>query len=112
MKIPNYKNAIIDENKIKEYILSDTHPVGRFKATYFHKLGYSNENWKDFEKDLRNQHLISDYSDYEEIEFGIKYKISKELKGPNGISDKITSIWIILKDESIPRFITAFPGGK
>jgi phosphoserine phosphatase len=42
------------------YLLSTSHPVGRFKARFFAALGYTAENWQEFEADLRAQHLTED----------------------------------------------------
>jgi hypothetical protein len=35
MQLPNRANAYISPEKRREYRLSDTHPVGRFKAKVF-----------------------------------------------------------------------------
>ena len=54
MKLPNADKAIISSEKLRDYILSPIHSIGRFKAAFFKKLGYSAENWKILEQDLRN----------------------------------------------------------
>ena len=41
MKLPFAERAIVEPEKVREYLLSPTHPVGRFKAAFFHALGYS-----------------------------------------------------------------------
>jgi hypothetical protein len=58
--LPNVESAVIDPEKLRDYLLSPSHPVGRFKALLFSSLGYTQENWKQFEADLRNQHLTKD----------------------------------------------------
>lgn len=35
MKLPNGQKAVVDERKVREYLLSASHPVGRFKARFF-----------------------------------------------------------------------------
>jgi len=45
---------------LREYGGPRSHPVGRFKAPVFHALGYSSENWRQLEVDLRTQHLSRD----------------------------------------------------
>ncbi len=42
MRIPNANKAVIDSEKLRNYILSPIHPVGRFKATFFKKFGIFN----------------------------------------------------------------------
>ena len=34
MLLPNAQGAIIDEAKLRDYLLSEVHPVGRFKARF------------------------------------------------------------------------------
>jgi len=58
--LPNAENAVIDSEKLHDYLLSPSHPVGRFKAAFFSSLGYTQENWRQFEADLRRQHLSKD----------------------------------------------------
>ena len=41
-----------------------------------------------------------------------KYKISGEIVGPLKKSSQIITIWIILKDNKNPQFVTAYPGDK
>ena len=57
MRLPNIENAVIDSEKSRDYLLSVSHPVGRFKAVFFSSLGYSQEDWQQLEADLRRQHL-------------------------------------------------------
>ncbi len=47
-RLPNAEKAIIEPGKLQDYILSSAHPVGRFKAAFFQKLGYSVRNWEAF----------------------------------------------------------------
>ena len=110
MKLPNAEGAIIDADKLRGYLLSLEHPVGRFKATFFRSLGYSDENWAQFESDLREFHLVEDVSEVVESRYGRKYVIRANLKGPNGKTTECLSVWIILTEEDIPRFVTAYPG--
>ena len=44
MQLPGAENAVVEPRKIRDYLLSPTHAVGRYKATFFAKLGYDQEN--------------------------------------------------------------------
>jgi hypothetical protein len=110
-KLPNYKKAIIDPDKIKNYILSPAHPVGRFKAAFFQSMGYTQENWQQFLDDIREYHLTEDAEPVEKTEYGQKYIITGEVKGPNGKIILLRSVWIVLSGEDTPRFITIYPEG-
>ena len=52
MKIPNPEKAIVSQRKILDYLLSVTHPIGRFKAKIFADLGYGGNRWIELRKDL------------------------------------------------------------
>lgn len=46
MSLPNADRAIVDPAKVRDYLLSASHPVGRFKAAFFLSLGYSEDRWE------------------------------------------------------------------
>jgi len=48
MKLPNGEQASIDERKVREYLLSPSHPVGRFKLKFFAGIGFGPDNWRPF----------------------------------------------------------------
>jgi len=52
LKLPNAEHAEISPDKIRGYLLSAEHPIGRFKARFFRALGYTPENWKRLASDL------------------------------------------------------------
>ena len=52
MRIPNADRAVIEPAKLHSYLLSRSHPVGRFKAAFFGALGYTQENWAELQQDL------------------------------------------------------------
>ncbi|MBM3119140.1 MAG: hypothetical protein FJ006_06235 [Chloroflexi bacterium] len=110
-KLPNAEKAIIDAEKLHGYILSFVHPVGRFKAAFFQKLGYSAENWEAFEQHLRELILSHDVTGVEESPYGRKFVVEGAMTGPSGGTVQIVTIWVILKEESIPRLVMAYPGG-
>ena len=111
LKLPNAENAVIETEKLSEYILSSTHPVGRFKATVFRKLGYSASNWREFERNLRELILTNNALEVEASQYGRKFIVEGSLSGLTGDPMQIVTIWFILKGEDIPRFVTAYPGG-
>jgi hypothetical protein len=111
LQIPNADRTVIDPTKLHGYLLSRNHPVGRFKAAFFSALGYSPENWRQFEADLRNQHLSRDAAPEARTSYGRKYAISATLVGPLGRSADVVSIWVVRAGEDFPRFVTAYPEG-
>lgn len=112
MKLPNAAIAVIDVAKLREYLLSPTHAIGQHKAKVFAMLGYSQDRWPELEADLRAQHLVQEVESSSESPYGRKYAIRAILVGPAGVSAEIVSVWIIKNGESVPRLVTAMPGGK
>ena len=110
-KLPNYEKAFIDPAKIRNYILSPTHPIGRFKMALFQKMGYTDKNWKELVDDIKEHHLPLDAEPIEKTAYGQKYAIKGNIQGPNGKTVLFKSIWIILEGENISRFITIYPEG-
>lgn len=110
MKVPNAAAAQIDPAKIRQYLLSGVHPVGRFKSAFFTPLGYSLNAWTRLETDLR-AHL----QDHEVLQtrrnpYGTVYSVRGTLRGPSGAAADVIAVWIVLDGERTPRFVTAYPG--
>jgi hypothetical protein len=108
VRLPNYERAILPVEKVRDYLLSDSHPIGRYKAAVFRSLGYESENSEVLVADLRKL-LIFDAAEVHSSEFGAKYAVRGTIRGPNGESGVIVSIWIVRNDEDFPRFVTAYP---
>ena len=50
MKLPEAQRAVIAPAKIQNYLLSTSHPIGRFKEPFFASLGYTVANWQNLSK--------------------------------------------------------------
>ena len=85
MLIPNADRAVIERAKLHDYLLSRSHPVGRFKAAFFQALGYSSEDWRQLDADLRSQHREATAD--EPIPYGQKYVIRATLVGSAAASE-------------------------
>lgn len=110
MVLPNADRAQVDPDKLRGYLLSSTHPIGRFKARFFYALGFSADNWQELEQAFRIQHLTQDAQPADASEHGQKYTIRAILIGPNGQAAFVVSVWFIGKGGTVPRFVTAYPG--
>ncbi len=109
--LPNSDRAFIDPAKIRDYVLSPEHPIGRFKAALFLGMGYTKDNWQRLMDDIRSFHLPLDAIPVETNLFGQKYAIRGIITGPNGRRVMLRTIWIILKAEDFGRFVTIYPEG-
>ena len=108
--IPNTDRATIDPAKLRDYLLSATHPIGRFKARFFTALGFAPDRWEELAEALRLQHLTQDGQPADPTAQGRKYTIRAILNGPTGQSVLVVSVWFIPAGGDVPRFVTAYPG--
>lgn len=108
MDLPNAEAAIISPEKLREYLLSPSHPIGRYKAALFRLYGYDQDRWEMLENDIRS--ILTNGADVlESTEYGAKYAVRGTITGPNGRRLAIVTVWIILTNEAAPRFVTAYP---
>ena len=110
MSIPGAERAVIDPAKIRDYLLSTSHPVGRFKAAFFARLGYRSTDWQRLEADLRNLLTAHEGQAGQRSGYGRKYEVRGMLTGPSGKSASLVSVWMIPSGGDVPHFVTAFPG--
>jgi hypothetical protein len=107
--LPNGEHAVVDAAKVRDYLLSSAHPVGRFKAAVFLALGYTAESWPQLQSDLLALGQFGEARPGQTSLYGQKYEVSGILSGPNGRQAVFTTVWLVRPGESNPRFITAFP---
>ncbi len=110
MKLPAAERAIIEPAKIRDYLLSASHPVGRFKAPFFASLGYTSANWRRLDEDLRDLAISGEAELGKDSPYGQTYEVRGTLRGPSGRSGEVLTVWIILFGGDVPQFVTAFPG--
>lgn len=110
MRLPGIENAVVDPRKIRDYLLSPTHPLGRFRASLFLRLGYTLSNWSLLATDLR---ALAEQQEAELVErspHGHKYVVRGIIVGPSGQAMEVVTVWIIMAGEAVPRLVTAIPG--
>lgn len=110
MKLPGSDRAVIEPAKIRDYLLSSAHPVGRFKATFFRSLGYMPADFERLEADLRELAESAEAVAGKESKYGRKYEVRGIINRSLGKQAHVVTVWIIKAGEDFPRFVTAFPG--
>ena len=108
MRLPQAERVRIDADKVSEYLLSPTHPVGRFKARVFKALGFDQAAVDAFVSELRRIAADGDVSEVEDFEFGRKYTVPGELRGPRGAA-RILTVWIQESGQEGVRLVTVRP---
>lgn len=73
MLLPRNREAIVPNRKITEYLLSETHQVGKAKAKYFRTLGYSHTNPSQLKEDFIAIAMTNEVSEVIDTRFGRKY---------------------------------------
>ena len=109
MLIPNANATIIAEDKLSRYALMPEHVRGGDKSAFLMRLGYNRDHWQALEEALRTQHLTLEAREEGSTEWGRLFIIEGPIKGPNGRSRMVRSVWIIRHEEENPRFVTAYP---
>ena len=109
MSWPGGERAIVDPRKVRDYLLSDAHPVGRFKAALFLALGYSASGWEMLRDDLlfiaRTGAAVRGHPSA----YGQTWEVDGILPRLAGRSAAVRTVWMIKTGEDVPRFITAHP---
>jgi hypothetical protein len=109
VKLPEAERVIIDPRKLRDYVLSPAHSIGRFKAAFFARLGFTPESWKSLEVELMRLASEEEAELGEETAFGRKYVVRGTITGPMGASAEVLSVWIVLHGEQTPRLVTIYP---
>jgi hypothetical protein len=109
MKLPASDSAIVDDAKVRDYLLSSTHPIGRFKARVFASFGYQQSDWHRLRDDLLT-HATGEGAEAGEADsYGQRWLVRGDLASPSGRPLPIVSVWLIPSEGQSPRLITAYP---
>jgi hypothetical protein len=109
MKLSNAEQAIIPQRKLTEYLLSPTHCVGRAKATFFARFGFTQDAWETSAAALHHHALEYEVASREEPTFSVSYPVESALHAPDGRTSGLRVVWFVETGETIPRLSTAYP---
>ncbi len=109
MKLPNRENAIVPQVKIVDYLLSATHPIGREKAEFFTRFGFSPDEWEIFAEALLQHASEHEVGTIETSDFGTYYVVEGSLESPDGRNPQVRVVWFVDKGQDIPRLASAYP---
>jgi hypothetical protein len=103
---------IVDPHKVRDYLLSPAHPVGRFKAAYFSQLGYEQLDWLRLQRDLLAIGSADAASRHAATRQGDLFEIAANLEGPRGLAAAVRTIWFVRHGDAAARFITVYPDDR
>ncbi len=93
MKLPNSEKALVSKEKLSNYLLSETHPVGGSKAKFFRRLGLNETNLNLLTKSLLKIARKNEVKGVRKIVYGTNYMIEGEIDTPSGKKVRIITVW-------------------
>ena len=109
MRLPNAEAAEVDPEKLKGYLLSQTHPIGRSKAKFFRSIGFDESHVTILEQGLIEIARTEEIADTAPSVHGVKYIIDGLIMTPSGSRVRLRTVWILDSGQGRPRFVTAYP---
>jgi hypothetical protein len=110
VRLPNVDLVSIDDAKVRDYLLSLAHPVGRFKSVFFIALGFAPDRWEALRDALLELARTGEAVPGQASPFGLKFEIRASLQGPSGRQANVVTVWMVANGQDFPHFITAHPG--
>ena len=108
MPIPDANRAVVEDVKVRDYLLNLGHLVGGSKAAWFHSLGYTRDDWAYLSADLLAIARNCERFDTETTPFGVKYKATGSVGRDGHRPGLVLTVWIV-EDDDPPRLVTAYP---
>ncbi len=109
VKLPNAEDAIVEREKITDYLLNPAHRYGASKSAFFQEFGFSLDEWEQLADALQEHGQTFEVTKTKDTPFGPRYEIDGELTTPTGQSPRIRTVWQFDHGQTAPRFITAHP---
>jgi hypothetical protein len=107
--VPDCAQAIVEPTKVAAYLLSRTHPIGRGKARFFKRFGFREDAPDALMQALLAHVNVYEVAHTESFTYGIKYRVDGPLDSPDRRNPRVSTVWIVRRGETTPRFVTAFP---
>jgi filamentous hemagglutinin len=108
--LPDSARAVIDDQKVSDYLLKQDHPGNGGKAAFFLSLGYGPGDFAGLREALL--HVAATGLVVREIEsaYGRKFVVDGWLRPKSrGTPQPVRTVWMIAAAGDAPRFVTAYP---
>jgi hypothetical protein len=111
MRLTDHYVLVVEERKVKGYLLNANHPDGAPKARFFRALGYDAHSWRSLAEELKQHARDNDAAHPVESPFGNKYIVVGPLRstGKSLTESPVVSVWIAESRASEARLVTAYP---
>jgi hypothetical protein len=109
VKLPNADKALIQREKIADYLLNAAHPDNNGKAEFFESFGFHVDAWETLANAFGRAALDGEVIQHLETSHGVKYVLHAAMETPSGKSPLVRMVWIVDRGRNCPRLVTAYP---
>ena len=109
MDLPYKVHAVVEREKVRDYLLSPSHPTGKGKAEFFTSMGFQREAWEVLADALRQMARNCSVTKNMTSPHGQKYIVDGMLVTPSGLLPFIRTVWVVDAGGDRPRLVTAYP---
>lgn len=100
---------VVPYRKMDSYLLNPIHPVGRSKAAYFARFGFTREDWSTAASALVGHGETNPVVETRHEAHGVLYAHRCTVETPDGRNPCIVTVWIHRHGEDVLSFVTAYP---
>ena len=109
MKLPNAEQAVVEREKIADYLLNPAHPDNAGKAPFFVALGFRPDDWPALATALGKLAVAAEVAKSMVTPHGVKYVLDGRMETPGSKMPMVRTIWIVDRGWHKPRLVTAYP---
>ncbi len=103
-------DCIIEDAKVRDYLLNLDHEDGGPKAKFFIAGGFSRDEPAPFVAALRRHFLENPPTRRTPDNFGgVRITVDAPMIVPDGRAPMVRTVWTIDEGQTLPRLITAYP---
>ena len=104
-----FEDAVVEETKVKAYLLSLEHTFGRAKARFFWAHGFNLGEWTVLRDALLRHAREGRIVGSETSVFGVKYVVEGRIVTPGGRAPMVRTVWFEEHERGPVRLVTAYP---
>lgn len=108
MGLPERLRTTIPGHKLRDYLLSTDHPVGRSKAAFFHSLGFRVDRPEALEAALHEHARDGMLVSVEGTPFGERFVVEGPMRATDARQTLIRSVWFRAEGDEV-LLVTAYP---
>jgi hypothetical protein len=109
MKLPNAHLALVEREKIADYLLNSGHPDNAGKALFFFALGFTQESWRELASAFHSLTARGEVTKSVASPHGLNYILDGRIDTPCGKTPVVRTSWIVDRGQDAPRLVTGYP---